>query len=168
VSTCNNDICYFAVCNISVECEELGDESAAASTKCNKRDEHIQVAVLHYEVQLLAMNDYCKSGKLLTGTRGCTHTSYLSKRSQSVRLHDGQSPFRLVPHGVPQGSVLGPLLFILYTADIGHIAEKHGLSSHFYADDSQLYVTCRRGEEFKCAQRVLMRLLTGWYPIASC
>jgi len=32
--------------------------------------------------------------------------------------------------------------------------EKHGLSSHFYADDSQLYVTCHRGEEFKCAQRV--------------
>jgi len=59
-----------------------------------------------------------------------------------------------VPHGVPQGSVLRLLLFILYTADIGHIAEKHGLSSHFYADDSQLYVTCRRGEEFKCAQRV--------------
>jgi len=79
-------------------------------------------------------------------------TSYLSNRSQSVRLHNGHSPFRPVPHGVPQGSVLGPLLFILYTAAIGHIAEKHGLSSHFYADDSQLYVTCRRGEEFKCAQ----------------
>lgn len=81
-------------------------------------------------------------------------TSYLSDRSQSVRLRGEQSPFLPVLHGVPQGSVLGPLLFILYTADIGNIAEKHGLSSHFYADDSQLYVTCRRGDESMCAQRV--------------
>jgi len=43
---------------------------------------------------------------------------------------------------------------VIVYCNIGHIAEKHGLSSHFYADDSQLYVTCRRGEEFKCAQRV--------------
>ena len=67
--------------------------------------------------------------------------SYLSCRRQTVFYDGVLSSVRSLYCGVPQGSVLGPLLFLLYTADVGDLAASLGLSSHFYADDSQLYTS---------------------------
>ena len=66
--------------------------------------------------------------------------SYLSNRTQSIYAGKMSSSKCSLPFGVPQGSVLGPKFFCVYSGPIGSIAHKHGLEVHLYADDTQLYI----------------------------
>lgn len=67
--------------------------------------------------------------------------SYLTDRKQMVKTNSGESRWVILKNGVPQGSVLGPLLFTVLVSDVKKVIN-HG-KYHLYADDTQLYYSCK-------------------------
>ncbi len=82
--------------------------------------------------------------------------SYLSNRSFSVMIGDLCSSYASLPCGMPQGSILGPILFSLYILPLGSIIKKHNRSFYFYADDLQIYLPLRPNENSCCWIVLLM------------
>ena len=72
--------------------------------------------------------------------------SYLMERQQMVKVKEcvGE-PFQ-TDYGVPQGSVLGPLLFTLYTTPLSKTISRHNVCHHLYAEDTQIYITLSKSE----------------------
>ena len=68
-------------------------------------------------------------------------SNYLSDRLQSVKIDENKSNTLCVSSGVPQDSILGPLLYALYTSELIKVIKK--CRYHIYADDTQLYFTLK-------------------------
>ncbi|KAK1798200.1 hypothetical protein P4O66_000693 [Electrophorus voltai] len=98
----------------------------------------------------------------VTGSAWRWFQSYLEGQSHQVTWRGSTSkPCRLSP-GAPQGSVLGPLLFSLYTHSLGDVKSSHGFSYHCYADDTQLFLSFPPSDT-----QVSIRILASLTDIAS-
>ena len=74
--------------------------------------------------------------------RGCAHnwlSSYLSNRKQFVSYNGTQLEKQTIKCGVPQGSILGPLLFLVYINDLPHIC--HNIFQVLFADNTNLFIS---------------------------
>ena len=72
----------------------------------------------------------------ITGKALSWLTSYLTDRTQFVKVANEHSTSRKLLCNVPQGLVLGPIVYSMYTAPLADIMRQHGLNFHFYADDT--------------------------------
>ena len=67
--------------------------------------------------------------------------SYLEDRTYCVQIGKSFSKVKHLERGVPQGSVLGPILFCIYTIELSRLLAKHGVCFKLFADDTQFYLT---------------------------
>ncbi len=90
---------------------------------------------------------YGISGLLLQWIR-----EFLSDRRQTVIVEDSQADFRDVPSGVPQGSVLGPILFLIYINDLPSVIRAAILK--LFADDCKLYIAFRNNNHLEASRNM--------------
>ena len=86
----------------------------------------------------------------ITGNALDCFRSYLTGRIHHAVIEDSVSVDQELGFGVLQGSVVGPKIYCMYTKPVSDIIQRHGLSHHSYADDTQLYMTMDHS-------------LVGWY-----
>ena len=90
--------------------------------------------------------------------------SYLTDRTQCVSLNNTLSSTQRLCFGVPQGSVLGPILYILYTTPLGSLIRNHKFIYHMYADDSQIYMSIKPSkiEELVSNVEICINSIRDW------
>ena len=91
---------------------------------------------INHEILLYKLNHYGIRGRALEWFK-----DYLTNRKQFVNIKGHDSQYKLISCGVPQGSLLGPLLFILYINDLQN--SSHILSFICFADDTNLFLSHR-------------------------
>jgi ribonuclease P/MRP protein subunit RPP40 len=100
------------------------------------------------------------------GIRGVPHqwfSSYLENRKQFVTINNTNSSLSNVTCGVPQGFILGPILFIIYVNGLNNVSNK--LRNIMFADDTNLLMTEKNIEKVETQINFELKLLIEWFQV---
>ena len=106
----------------------------------------------------ILLSKFCHYG--IRGLANKWFESYLSNRRQFVSINGFESSTSSITCGVPQGSVLGPLLFLIYINDL-HVAIKH-CKVHHFADDTNLLIINKSLKRLNKLLNIDLKNLTNW------
>ena len=112
---------------------------------------------LHHEILFEKMHCIGIRGVILDWFK-----SYLNQRVQFTCVNNVSSSYETANYGVPQGSVLGPLLFLIYVNDIGKIPGLRTLPKLF-ADDSNIFVAGKNYDDLRSESQISLNLLSQWF-----
>ncbi len=143
-----NQVSLFLSQNNKLDAKHSGFRSGhSTETALLSVTEALRIAKADYKSSVLIRLDQILLSTLssldITGIPLCWFESYLTGRSCRVAWGGEVFKAHQLVTGVPQGSVLEPLLFSTYTTSLCPIIQAHGFSYHFYADDTQLYLLFR-------------------------
>ena len=87
--------------------------------------------------------------------------SYLTERYQRVKINNSFSEYHLIKYGVPQGSILGPVLFNIFLCDLFLIVDDIDIAS--YADDNTPYCTSNIRDDVKVTLKAALIKVLQWF-----
>ena len=137
------------------QCAEANNEETPEFTLAILCDLSKAFDVINHEILLQKLNRY--------GIRGIVNDwfrNYLSNRKQFVNFQENQSTLLNIICGVPQGSILGPLLYLLYVNDIMYSCDSTILS---FADDTSLLVSRPNIDSLFTAANIEINRLYNWF-----
>ena len=100
----------------------------------------------------------------ITSTEVKWFSSYLSGRKQVVKFHQETSKFCDITCGVPHGSFLGPILFLLFINEISYFAVE-GCVLNIYAEDVIIYTSATSKDELESRLQVCIDNISNWYSM---
>ena len=121
---------------------------------------------IDHDILIRKLNFYGIAGNSLNWFK-----SYLTNRKQYVQFKESTSSLSMIKTGVPQGSILGPLLFIIYMNDIAKVTDKFYFT--IYADDTTLIApictfSINNKSDYATISRTInseLKLITDWLAL---
>ena len=110
---------------------------------------------VNHDILIHKLNHYGIRGEALSWI-----SSYLKNRKQYVEINNNNSSLTVIENGVPQGSVLGPLLFLLYINDITHVSQV--LTFYLFADDTSVFFSHKNIKDLESIVNQELKKLSDW------